>query len=49
MFYDLKPDHFKIMMENERMGKISGKGVVDKKTIAWELREHPGWEGYEII
>jgi hypothetical protein len=46
--FDLKGDHFRIILENEMIGKASGKGVVDKQTLAWELRDHPGMEGYEV-
>ena len=40
--------HFHVTLENEMMGKVTGKGVIDPKTIAWELRDHPGVEGFEV-
>jgi hypothetical protein len=45
---DLKDGHFKIVLENDIMGKIIGKGVIDHRIVAWELRDRPGMEGYEI-
>lgn len=46
--FDIKDGHFKIVLENEMMGKVSGKGVIDPKIVAWELRDHPGMEGFEV-
>lgn len=40
---------FAITLENELMGKVSGKGVYDNKKIAWELRDIPGMEGFEVF
>lgn len=39
---------FMISLENEMVGKVQGKGIVDEKTIAWEFRGHPGFEGFEV-
>lgn len=44
----LKEGDFKISLENELMGKVTGKGIWDKKKMAWELRDQPGMEGYEV-
>lgn len=40
--------HFKIVLKNETIGELKGKGIVDPKSIAWELRDDPGLEGYEV-
>lgn len=45
---EAKEGEFKISLENELMGKVTGKGVYDKKKVAWELRDQPGMEGYEV-
>ena len=39
---------FAIQIENDLVGKVQGKGVTDAKTIAWEFRGHPGFEGFEV-
>lgn len=44
----ITPLAFQIQLENDLVGKVSGKGVIDAKTIAWELREHSGFEGFEV-
>lgn len=39
---------FQVQLENEMVGKVTGKGVIDSKTIAWEIRDHTGLEGFEV-
>jgi hypothetical protein len=41
---------FEIEINNELVGKVNGKGVIDDKTIAWEFRGGPleGFEVYEL-
>lgn len=40
--------NFVVELSNEMVGKVTGKGVIDAKTIAWELREKSGFEGFEV-
>jgi len=47
-FLDISDTSFAIQLENELLGKTIGKGVVEAKTIAWELRDHPDFEGFEV-
>jgi hypothetical protein len=30
------------------LGSVQGKGIIDAKTIAWEFRGHPDFEGFEV-
>lgn len=47
-FYDFNPKTFSVDMENQNLGRISGTGVYDDKTIAWEFRNSDsGFEGFE--
>lgn len=46
---ELKQGHFQVTLENELMGIVRGKGVADQKSIAWELRNQPGVEGFEVF
>ena len=47
-FYNFQPKAFSVDMENQNLGKISGTGVYDDKTIAWEFRgSDVGFEGFE--
>lgn len=48
VFYVI-PDQeaFKIQLENEMIGKVSGTGLTTEKTIAWEFREQFDFEGFE--
>ncbi|MBY0530142.1 MAG: hypothetical protein K2P51_08155 [Rhabdochlamydiaceae bacterium] len=40
---------FQIELENQALGKISGKGIINEKLIAWEFRvEEIGFEGFEF-
>ena len=47
-FSVISPTQFRIELENDLVGKVSGKGIIDAKTVAWELREHTGFEGFEV-
>ena len=45
----IKENTFEITLENESLGKVKGKGVVDEKTVAWEFsNKELGFEGFEI-
>ncbi len=47
--YNLSSGEFVIDLENQTLGRISGKGIVNEKIIAWEFRvEEIGFEGFEI-
>jgi hypothetical protein len=36
-------------LENQALGKITGKGLINEKVIAWEFRvEDIGFEGFEL-
>lgn len=45
---DVTTNAFKITLENEIVGKVSGTGIIDEKTIAWEFRGKIGFQGYEV-
>ncbi len=49
IFSHVTPQSFEITLENDLVGTVSGKGLVDPKTIAWEYRV-PGrdFEGFEV-
>jgi hypothetical protein len=47
--YGLTNGEFSIDLENQALGKITGKGLVTDKLIAWEFRvEEIGFEGFEF-
>lgn len=39
---------FTILLENDMLDKIIGKGLIDPKKIAWEFRDHESFEGFEV-
>ncbi len=40
---------FAIDLENQALGRVTGKGLVNEKVIAWEFRvEDIGFEGFEF-
>lgn len=40
---------FTITIQNNLVGKVQGKGLIDARVIAWEFRDNPqALEGYEI-
>lgn len=49
LLFDLKEGSFTIDLENEALGRVTGKGLIDEKMIAWEFRvEDLGFDGFEI-
>jgi hypothetical protein len=46
--FDLTPTNFKISLKNDILGEVSGTGIIDKRTIAWEFRGQIGFQGYEV-
>jgi len=51
--YDVASGVFAIDLENQALGKIIGKGMINEKIIAWEFRvdeiEFDGYEFYEKL
>jgi len=46
-FSSISDEKFNILLENDLVGQIKGNGVLDGKTIGWEFRGHPSFEGFE--
>lgn len=47
--YNFTSGEFVIDLENQALGKIIGKGLVNDKVIAWEFRiEEMGFDGFEF-
>ncbi len=44
----MKPGTFTISLENNLIEKVDGTGIRDSKTIAWEFRGDPEFEGFEV-
>ncbi|MCH9609710.1 MAG: hypothetical protein S4CHLAM45_01000 [Chlamydiales bacterium] len=46
---NVSEDGFVILLRNETIGAIKGRGVIDPKVIAWEFRDPgQGFEGFEV-
>jgi hypothetical protein len=48
MFKDITSTSFAVFLENNIVGKISGKGLLDEHLIAWEFRGQIAFEGFEV-
>lgn len=49
LLFDMTTGEFGIDLENDAVGKVTGKGLVNEKLIAWEFRiEDIGFDGFEI-
>ncbi len=47
--YNLVHGEFTIDLENQALGKITGKGLINDKVIAWEFRiEDINFDGFEM-
>lgn len=45
---EITPATFTIVLVNEMIGTVSGKGLIGEKTIAWEFREEGSFDGFEV-
>ena len=49
LIYNHTNGEFVIDLENQALGRITGKGLINDKVIAWEFRvEEIGFEGFEL-
>lgn len=49
LIHPVTSGEFTIDLENQALGRVSGKGLVNDKVIAWEFRvEEIGFEGFEL-
>jgi hypothetical protein len=49
IFSEITATSFAIELENQALGKVRGRGVIDENTIGWEFRiEELGFEGFEF-
>lgn len=47
-FSNITEKDFEIQLNSELLGAVSGTGLIDKTTIAWEFRGHHDFEGFEV-
>ena len=48
-FFNVTDKSFSVELDNETLGKVSGTGIIDLKTIAWEFHSQgEGLEGFEV-
>lgn len=47
IFTDIHADSFRVILENEALGKAEGQGIVDEKIIAWEFIKPSTFVGFE--
>jgi hypothetical protein len=47
-FQEIKPTSFTVILENNIIGSVSGKGIRDENMIAWEFQGHLTFEGFEV-
>jgi len=47
--FDFSSGSFSLELENQALGKVNGKGVVNENLIGWELKlDDMGFEGFEF-
>lgn len=47
-FSEIQPTSFEVLLENNLIGSVSGKGLCDENLIAWEFHGQNGFEGFEV-
>lgn len=47
-FTDIRSEYFKVSLENNIVGNISGTGLRNENIIAWEFRGQSAFEGFEV-
>jgi hypothetical protein len=48
IFSSILPTSFEVYLSNNLMGNISGRGLRDEKTVAWEFSKQLSCEGFEV-
>ncbi|CUI15804.1 conserved hypothetical protein [Candidatus Protochlamydia naegleriophila] len=48
MFKDIQPHAFTVSLENSIVGQITGTGLRQENTVAWEFRGQRAFEGFEV-
>lgn len=48
IFSEVQPESFQIELTSDLLGTVRGKGIIEPKTIAWEFRGNPEFEGFEV-
>ena len=48
VFSDITANSCIVELTSDLLGTILGKCVMDKRTVAWEFRGHPEFEGFEV-
>ncbi|MCE5316187.1 MAG: hypothetical protein LLG04_02335 [Parachlamydia sp.] len=48
VFSNVTAASFAVELENDILGKVQGKGIIDAKTLAWEFHGGEGLEGFEV-
>ncbi|MCB1149317.1 MAG: hypothetical protein KDK48_04060 [Chlamydiia bacterium] len=46
--HEITNESFEIVLQNEQIGTVIGKGVIEPRKIAWEFRGNPNFEGFEV-
>jgi len=44
----INPESFQIMLTNDSLETVIGKGIIEPDKIAWEFRQLDSFEGFEI-
>ena len=47
-FKEIQQTSFVVQLEHPLVGSMSGQGVRSEKTIGWEFRHPPDFEGFEV-
>jgi hypothetical protein len=47
-FSDFLPNKFNVELSSDQLKSVKGTGIIDEKTIAWEFRGLPDFEGFEV-
>ena len=47
-FSNIMPDKINVELSSDQLKDVQGTGIIDAKTIAWEYRGLPDFEGFEV-
>ena len=45
---NITDDSFAIQLNNDIIGKVNGKGLIDDRSVAWEYRHGDEFDGFEV-
>jgi hypothetical protein len=47
-FHHITESNFSVELQNNMIGKVTGTGIIEPATLAWEFKDQLAFEGFEV-